>query len=109
MQEVYSDHESDDSEQSSFWGSFRESAPFPIEGGDFGRVDPSSKVNFSKLSEQEKKDRFLNMAKMIKNLKARVRSLKVKIKMMRKSGSGKREFTFRDRVRPVKSLCRGPI
>jgi hypothetical protein len=41
-------------------------------------------VNFSKLSEIEKKDRFLNMAKMIKNLKARVRSLKAKIKTMRK-------------------------
>ena len=83
-QDKGSDQDSEESDQSSFWGSFRQQAPFPIEGGDFGRVDPSSKVNFSKLSDQEKKDRFLNMAKMIKNLKARVRSLKAKIKLMRK-------------------------
>jgi hypothetical protein len=39
---------------------------------------PSSKVNFSKLKEEEKMGRLKNMAKSIKNLKARVRSLEGK-------------------------------
>lgn len=43
------------------------------------RIAPNSKVNFSKLSEDEKVARLQNMAKKIKSLKAKTRSLKKKL------------------------------
>lgn len=40
------------------------------------RVLSSSKVNFTKLSEEEKLKRFRNMAEEIKRLKAKLRNIK---------------------------------
>lgn len=40
------------------------------------RISSKSKVNFTKLTEKEKEERFSNMAKKIKRLKAQVRSLR---------------------------------
>ena len=42
------------------------------------RINAGSKVNFSKLSEREKSARFKNMAKTIKSLKSKLRSIKRK-------------------------------
>jgi hypothetical protein len=42
-------------------------------------VSSKSKVNFSKLNTKEKEERFHNMSKKIKKLKAQVRSLKIKL------------------------------
>jgi hypothetical protein len=47
------------------------------------RISTESKVNFTKLTEEEKKARFLNMAKKIKSLKARIRLLEAKVSSAR--------------------------
>jgi hypothetical protein len=49
------------------------------------------------------------MAKMIKNLKARVRSLKTKIKGMRKLNRGERESVMKEKIRPMMNQGGNPI
>ena len=53
--------------------------------GDHKRTSASSKVNFSKLSAEEKELRCANMAKKIKKLRRRCRILKGKNKNLKKS------------------------
>ena len=42
------------------------------------RISAGSKVNFSKLSEKERNQRFKNMAKMIKTLKSKIHTFRKK-------------------------------
>ena len=44
------------------------------------KISPFSKVNFSKLKDEEKDDRLKNLAKLVKRLRRRVRNLEHKVK-----------------------------
>jgi len=45
------------------------------------KISPYSKVNFSKLKDEEKNDRLKNLAKLVKRLRRRVRNLEHKVKV----------------------------
>jgi hypothetical protein len=52
-----------------------------LASNDAKRIFPCSKVNFSKLKEEEKDNRLKNLAKLVKRLRRRVRNLEHKVKV----------------------------
>lgn len=75
------------------------------------RISSKSKVNFTKLTEKEKEERFSNMAKKIRRLKAQVRSLRKRCQTLHKKVKlrlqsvlpliGTSQLTIKNRARPL--------